>query len=357
MLTYAQAGQAVGRSKEVQVDVEIATGPELFFEMSQVEILQMEKEDLLSQLWRSELCRRHEEAAGLARAVLSQVYKKVSKPMQSESMEANAMDLARLVADAAVAKSMVKSMSRMLANTMVPEAEKTAVTTAEAPAVVVLPSVPVDRQGVQVPPATIITDDDPVSVGSFPCSPAMPLPSSVTGSASHVSSEGKKDSPSHQDVQDVGRPEVSEVPSAPSMDTSVSVTPIAETEVTGHPPSPNIVRKAGFGAHARPNGTTSVNGSSRYDETVETPTKLKTLEDFLQEADEELKVQQSLRSTASEVVLKEPMKDPLDVALATTSVTIPDHDVEGVVEKVELNVQQSLPTQEDTGTSLCWNLL
>ena len=44
----------------------------------------------------------------------------------------------------------------------------------------------------QVPPATIITDDDPVSVGSFPCSPAMPLPSSVTGSASHVSSEGKK---------------------------------------------------------------------------------------------------------------------------------------------------------------------
>ena len=46
--------------------------------------------------------------------------------------------------------------------------------------------------------------------------------------------------------------------------------------------------QAGFGAHARPNGTTSVNGSSRYDETVETPTKLKTLEDFLQEADEEL---------------------------------------------------------------------
>jgi len=46
--------------------------------------------------------------------------------------------------------------------------------------------------------------------------------------------------------------------------------------------------QAGFGAHARPNGTTAVNGSSRYDETVETPTKLKTLEDFLQEADEEL---------------------------------------------------------------------
>lgn len=49
-----------------------------------------------------------------------------------------------------------------------------------------------------------------------------------------------------------------------------------------------LLPQAGFGAHARPNGTTSVNGVSRYDETVETPTKLKTLEDFLQEADEEL---------------------------------------------------------------------
>ena len=29
--------------------------------------------------------------------------------------------------------------------------------------------------------------------------------------------DGAKDSPSHQDVQDVGRPEVSEVPSAPSI--------------------------------------------------------------------------------------------------------------------------------------------
>ena len=44
----------------------------------------------------------------------------------------------------------------------------------------------------QVRPATIITDDDPVSVGSFPSSPAMPLPSSVTGPASNVSSEVKK---------------------------------------------------------------------------------------------------------------------------------------------------------------------
>lgn len=311
------------RSKDMRPG-ELHQGSSLLLEVSRIEAMQMEREDFLSQLWRSEQRRRRQEASYAARAVLNQVYHQVVDHLEpfsdqgpSATMAAGveAEELARIVAASAVAKSMVTAMCRMLPSPAVAARE------ASLPSRAVI-EVPTERQWIQARPATILTESDLSASGSFPATPATPeapllaparsgavqfqkcVPaawdeaeesfatdsgqgqSGTTVSGDDSPAEQKLPPPTEAEGKDgAGGTQAAEPVEPPLVPTVLIPAPEPVLEAPQAPQAPHV-------PVVRSRVDTSPVGSA-------TPlVKLKTLEDFLQEADEELKVRQ--RSASGE---------------------------------------------------------